>query len=180
MGRAIVTGTPFSPSGEGSAPIAGHSSRSGQDLVANRKERQGDAVRLRRLLFIFLLAILSVQFAWAAATGYCRHETGEARKHFGHHEHEHRTAQDGVSKDIKASSSLGADNDCGMCQLSAAQIVPSTQTDLAITSTEPPRFAYGARYVSYIPSGPERPDRVAPTPAVRFGGAVVTGALLLA
>ena len=141
-----------------------------------------DAVRIsavRRFFFLVLLLILPFQFAWAAATGYCLHETGEARKHFGHHEHQHRTAQDGVSKDSKAPSSLGADNDCGVCQFSAAQLVPVTQTDLAITSTEPPRFAYGARYDSHIPSGPERPDRLAPTPAVRFGGAVLIGALLL-
>jgi len=58
--------------------------------------------------------------------------------------------------------------------------VPSTKADIAISSTEPPRFAYGARYDSYIPSGPERPDRTAPTPAVRIGGAVVIGAFLLA
>ena len=135
---------------------------------------------VRRFFFLVLLLILPVQFAWAAATGYCCHETGEARKHFGHHEHQHRTAHDGVSKDTKAPSSANADNDCGLCQLSAAQPVPSTKTDIAIPGTEPPRFAYRARYDSYIPSGPERPDRDTPTPAVRFGGAVVIGALLLA
>ena len=135
---------------------------------------------VRRLFFLVLLLILPVQFAWAAATGYCRHETGEARKHFGHHEHQHRTAQDGVVKDSKAPSSLGADSDCGVCQLSAAQPVPSTSAAIAIASAEPPRFAHGARYDSYIPSGPERPDRAEPTLAVRFGGAVVIGALLLA
>ena len=135
---------------------------------------------MRRFFFLILLLILPVQFAWAAATGYCRHETGEAAKHFGHHEHQHRTTQEGASKDSKAPSSLGADSDCGVCQLSAAQLVPSTKADIAITSTEPPRFAYGARYDSYIPSGPERPDRTAPTPAVRIGGAVVIGAFLLA
>ena len=135
---------------------------------------------MRKLFFLVVLLILPVQFAWAAATGYCRHETGEARKHFGHHEHQHRTAQDGVAKDSKAPSSLGADSDCGVCQLSAAQVVPSTKAVIAITSAEPPRFAYGASYDSYIPSGPERPDRTAPTPAVRFGGAVVIGALPLA
>jgi hypothetical protein len=68
---------------------------------------------VRKLFFLVVLLILPVQFAWAAATGYCRHETGEARKHFGHHEHQHRTAQDGVAKDSKAPSSLGADSDCG-------------------------------------------------------------------
>ena len=135
---------------------------------------------VRKLFFLVLLLILPVQFAWAAAAGYCRHETGEATKHFGHHEHQHCTAQDGVSKDSKAPSSLGADSDCGVCHLSAAQLVPSTKANIVVTSAEPPRFACGARFDSHVPSRPERPDRNAPTPAVRFGGAVVIGALLLA
>jgi hypothetical protein len=142
-----------------------------------------DVVRIRavrRTVFLLLLLILPVQFAWASATGYCGHETGDAKKHFGHHEHQHRADQDGASKDTKAASTASADSDCGMCQLSAAQPIPATQSDIGITRSEPPRFAHDARYDSYIPSGPERPDRGAPTPAVRFGGAVVFGALLLA
>ena len=133
-----------------------------------------------KVFFIVLMLILPVQFGWAAVAGYCHHETGEAAKHFGHHEHQHRAAQDGASKDSKAPTSLGADTDCGVCHLSAAQPVPSAETELAIVGTEAPRFAYVARYDSYIPSGPERPDRSAPMPAVRFGGVVVTGALLRA
>lgn len=143
---------------------------------------------MRRIFFILLLAILPTQFAWAAATGYCRHETGDATKHFGHHEHQHRATEDGASSDTQAASSVNAhanananaDSDCAMCQLSVAQPVPSATTDVQVPGTDPPRFAYGARYDSYIPSGPDRPDRNAPTPAVRFGGAVVIGALLLA
>ena len=135
---------------------------------------------MRKFFLLVLLVILPVQLVWSASAGYCRHETGEARKHFGHHEHQHSTAQEGASKDGKVLPSLGADSDCGVCQLSAAQPVPSTKADTAVISTEPPRLAYGARYESYIPSGPERPDRPAPTPAVRFSGAVVIGSLLLA
>lgn len=133
---------------------------------------------MHRTFFLLLLLILPVQFAWAAASGYCSHETGDAKKHFGHHEHQHRSVQDAESNDTKVAPS--ADGDCGMCQLSAAQPIPSASTDIAVPCTEAPRFAYGARYDSYIPSGPERPDRCASTPAVRFGGAVVIGALLLA
>jgi len=131
---------------------------------------------VRRVIFILLLAILPVQFTWAAATAYCRHESGQASKHFGHHEHQHRAAADSESKGSKAAASSVADSDCSTCQLSAAQPIPSATTDIPAASAEPPRFAWSARYDSYIPGGPERPDRSAPTPAVRFGGAVVVDA----
>lgn len=131
---------------------------------------------VRRVIFILLLAILPVQFTWAAATAYCRHESGEATKHFGHHEHQHHATKDGESKGGKAASSSLADSDCSVCQLGAAQPVPSSAANIPVTGTAPPRFALSARYESHIPSGPERPDRSAPTPAVRFGGAVVIDA----
>ena len=138
----------------------------------------------RRIFFIPLLVILPVQFAWAAANSYCRDETGDAAKHFGHHEHQHRATEVGASSDTKAASPVNAyanaDSDCGMCQLSVAQPVPAASTDAQVPGTDPPRFAYRSRYDSQIPSGPERPDRAARSPAVRFGGAVVIGALLLA
>ena len=123
------------------------------------------AVPRIRLIFLLLL-ILPIQFAWASATSYCRHETGQATKHFGHHEHQHHHAQDGASEDTKAVPATGADTDCGMCQLGVAQPIPATPPNIAVTGTESPRFLYGARFDSHIPRGPERPDRTAPTPAV--------------
>lgn len=135
---------------------------------------------MRRIIFIVLLAILPVQFSWAAASAYCHHESGAGAKHFGHHEHQHKAGPDGASKDKKASSSGQADNDCGTCQFSAAQAIPAATAEIPAPSTEPQQFACASTYRTRIPSGPERPDRDASTPAVRFGGAVVIGALLLA
>jgi hypothetical protein len=135
---------------------------------------------VRKLFFIVLLAILPIQFSWAAVAAYCRHESGEATRHLGHHEHQHRAAKDGDSTDRKASSSLLADQDCGACQLGAAQPIPPSVIGTPAADSEPPRFTWSISYDSCIPAGPERPDRSAPTPAVRFGGAVVIGALPLA
>ena len=80
------------------------------------------AVRIsfvRRFFFLVLLLILPVQFAWAAATGYCRHETGEASKHFGHHEHQHQhrgdAAMDQDSGDVAGKTLGSGDLDCGHC-----------------------------------------------------------------
>lgn len=131
-------------------------------------------------MFIFLLAILPIQFSWAAVTSYCRHETGSAAKHFGHHQHQHPTTATDASKDPKAGSVAGADVDCGICHLSAAQTILDSTSNALPRQSESPRFEYGWRYDSYIASGPERPDRHVTTPAVRYGGAVVIGPLLLA
>lgn len=135
---------------------------------------------MRRVLLLILLTILPLQFAWAAATAYCQHESGEATKHFGHHEHQHRAAADAAAKDTKVSSSALADTDCGTCHLTAAQPIPSAISRLEALAADPPRFGYRASYDSFIPTGPERPDRSAPAPAVRFGGVVGIGASLSA
>ncbi|MBU0601652.1 MAG: hypothetical protein KKD25_04520 [Gammaproteobacteria bacterium] len=45
---------------------------------------------MRRWLSILLLVFLPFQFTWAAAAGYCQHETGAAAQHFGHHDHKHQ------------------------------------------------------------------------------------------
>ncbi len=120
--------------------------------------------------------MLPIQFCWAAAAAYCGHEDGGAAKHFGHHDHRHGAASDdGVSKDTRASPAL-ADNDCSTCHLNVAQPLAPAANDLSAPGTEPPRGGWSAAYDSHIPSGPERPDRPAPTPAVRIGGAVVIGA----
>lgn len=135
---------------------------------------------VRRLVFILLLAILPIQFSWAAVTSYCRHETGSATKHFGHHQHQHRAVTGDVSKNPEAGSLTGTDNDCEICHLSAAQTILDVTGSVVGPQSESPRFEYGWRYESYIATGPERPDRDHPTPAVRLGGAVVIGACLLA
>lgn len=145
---------------------------------------------VRRIVFILLLAILPVQFSWAAVSAYCRHETGAAAKHFGHHEHQHQSQHqsqhqnqhkaddDSSLKDKKAASSAQADKDCGSCQFSAAQPIPTAEPVIPAQSAEPRHLACEFIYGSHIPSGPERPDRDGTTPAVRFGGAVVIGAIL--
>ena len=36
-----------------------------------------------------MLALLPLQFSWAAVAAYCGHETGQHAEHLGHHEHRH-------------------------------------------------------------------------------------------
>ena len=76
---------------------------------------------MRRWLAIFLLTLLPLQFSWAAAAGYCAHESRVQSRHLGHHQHEH--LPDGGSADASADPSADDDSrvganvhpDCGQC-----------------------------------------------------------------
>eukprot|EP01041_Mallomonas_annulata_P024886 gene24886-45794_t len=66
---------------------------------------------MRTFLLTLLLAILPLQFAWGAATGYCRHEAGTGATHFGHHEHQANASSGEKSKDLKQKTIADSD-DC--------------------------------------------------------------------
>ena len=79
---------------------------------------------MRQLLFIILLLCVPLQMAWAMSGSYCAHETGSAAKHFGHHEHQHRTAAD---KSADKSTPGAKHQDCNVCQASmAAATIPES------------------------------------------------------
>jgi hypothetical protein len=44
---------------------------------------------MRRWLAILMLALLPLQFGWAAVAVYCGHESDPQAQHLGHHEHQH-------------------------------------------------------------------------------------------
>ena len=51
---------------------------------------------MRRLILVFFMVLLPLQWSWAAAARVCGHEAQESREsHFGHHQHEH-AAEDGA------------------------------------------------------------------------------------
>lgn len=117
---------------------------------------------LSRLLLIFLLTWLPVQFAWAAVSGYCAHETAGSggAAHFGHHDHQHDHANDDAGEATQPGGSHdanGAHPDCASCHFGVA--VPpaggadtvSAQRDTVIESVAiPPLSPPSAR--------PERPN----------------------
>ncbi|WPB58015.1 hypothetical protein [Xylophilus sp. GOD-11R] len=64
---------------------------------------------MRRLLIVFLMFLLPLQWSWAAAATVCQHErTGS---HFGHHEHRHVAATDlhAADQQVDADDQAGAD-----------------------------------------------------------------------
>ncbi|NVD98647.1 cation efflux protein, CzcI family [Massilia sp. BJB1822] len=111
---------------------------------------------MKRLVLIFLLAILPLQYAWSAAAAYCGHESGKSQ-HFGHHAHEHKDKA-GVEKPIEIKKSTKIHDDCGVCHLSLqASLLPAPTPVLSPDSGAwPPQEA--PPFTSFIADGPKRPD----------------------
>ena len=128
---------------------------------------------MRRWILIVLLAVMPVQWAWASVAPYCGHETtAAAKKHFGHHEHQHQAGDQKVD-DGDADPLNAVHADCEFCHLAASASLPAAPDEPIAALEEASVFATPPPgYVSHIPSGPERPDRLHATAAVRFGAAV--------
>ena len=129
---------------------------------------------MRRWLVVFLLLVLPLQFAWAAAAPYCAHETAAAAsKHPGHHQHVHQDGSEAANADDEGGGAGVKHTDCASCHAGCAATLPLSATALAAA----PRDGVGEhsppRYRSHTPWGPERPDIVELTPAARLGGGVV-------
>lgn len=130
---------------------------------------------MHRWLAILLLALLPLQFSWAAVAAYCGHESGAASRHLGHHEHQHAgaagagqlagpdaalvlDAPDAADPAAQGDSPAGLDFDCGHCHSSCAAM-PAPVDDLASPAPglRPVNTAApGLRSLSQRP--PERPQ----------------------
>lgn len=70
---------------------------------------------MRRWFAIFLLALLPLQFSWAAVGGYCGHETQQQTPHADHHENQ----QTGLASVHSGGDAAGQDgqavNGCDCC-----------------------------------------------------------------
>jgi hypothetical protein len=116
---------------------------------------------VRKSVAAFLLVFLPLQWGWALAAAYCKHEPVVAEVHFGHHQHQHEhgtapvafsnasaspdaTGSPGEGENHPlphGSGDLGLDADCGVCHLGAAHAaaptasaVPSCDAASAVTS----------------------------------------------
>ena len=109
---------------------------------------------MRRALLIFMIAMLPLQWVWAAAATTCQHEACVSEAHFGHHAHQHDAG--------KAASAAGGDHaDCGVCHLSAAKTCGGATVPVAVEAGPSRNLVALLLFDSHIPSGPERPNRVA-------------------
>lgn len=115
------------------------------------------ASMIRRAVMFLLIALLAGQSAWAAAGAYCRHESGAAAQHFGHHAHAHKS----VDKiDRNGGSTSGSHADCSYCHAGFSGATPSVESSpgLAAGATAIPTSV--APPSSHFVEGPERPKWV--------------------
>ena len=109
---------------------------------------------MKRLVLMFLMLMLPLQFSWAGVSAYCQHETSAAAQHVGHHDHQHQKSSD-TGDD--GSTPGKAHADCGYCHLAhrcaavAAVSMPAFVCDGMAIDPQP------EIPLSYFPDGPERP-----------------------
>lgn len=114
---------------------------------------------MRRCLLLMLLAILPLQFTWAAAAAYCPHESAPGHgAHFGHHEHQNHGASQDHPDDGGKESPLLADADCPYCHLGSAQPLPIDLPAMNVAVSAPQNAVSHPLRDSFIPPGLERPD----------------------
>jgi len=115
----------------------------------------------RCLVVVFMLLVLPLQFAWAAAATYCAHEAASvAGKHPGHHQHVHQGSGDAATAGDDGAGSGLNHSDCASCHGGAAATLPLAAAELAAAPRDVLREPSSPRYRSHTPSGPERPDIV--------------------
>ncbi|WP_020654122.1 DUF2946 family protein [Massilia niastensis] len=115
---------------------------------------------MKRYFLIFLLALLPLQFSWAAAGAYCAHEEGAAARHVGHHVHKH---EETGKTDREASHKVPAqaDADCDYCHHASASAICAAAQAPATPQPSAHLRRETLRYISHIPDLVPRPDRQA-------------------
>ena len=68
---------------------------------------------MRRLVLIFMMCLLPLQWSLAAAASVCEHEQGAA--HFGHHEHRHGDDASADDAGTPVNEALQPHPDCHSC-----------------------------------------------------------------
>ena len=121
---------------------------------------------VRRLLAIVLLALLPLQFSWAAVASYCGHETQAGAGHLGHHEHPQHAGEAGAAEPVAdADANPGVDQapgamdlDCGHCH-GHCSVMPTLLAGLpGALATAPPSASLDESGGAHAPSRPERPQ----------------------
>jgi hypothetical protein len=117
---------------------------------------------MRRWIAILVLALLPLQFSWAAVAAYCGHESGQPAEHLGHHEHDHQQLDQAGFDDPNApaeeSAPAGFHFDCGHCHGTCASMPAPADpiAPLALAAHPVARFEGAVRTLAQSP--PERPQ----------------------
>ncbi|MDZ7590846.1 MAG: hypothetical protein U5L05_09170 [Rubrivivax sp.] len=149
---------------------SGETPRPDRLACADRNPVAAKLLFVRRFLAIFLLALLPIQFSWAAVASYCAHELQADAAHFGHHEHEHQHPGDAgpaidavadavADTDAQGDSAPGAvDLDCGHCHGTCGVMVTVPPGLPGTLSSVPPSATLDEAGGAHAPTRPERPQ----------------------
>lgn len=124
---------------------------------------------MQRLILILLALVLPLQFAWAGAAAYCRHEVAaaSAKGHLGHHEHQHKANGGNQDKAAGQAGDKAQDNaklgvpdpDCGVCHIASLPFARADAPDVqAIRRVELARPAPQPGFSSHSARAPDRPQ----------------------
>lgn len=88
---------------------------------------------MQRIVLVFLLLLLPVQWTWAAAASICRHESSIHANHFGHHEHRHDhpagvIGSVDLSDDTQQQSDSSVHADCATCHTAVPGLMMQSAT----------------------------------------------------
>lgn len=116
---------------------------------------------MRRLIAIFLLALLPLQAVWAAVEPYCLHESSESKSsHLGHHTHQHHADADNdhhsSGDDDAGKTSAMSDHDHHCCSS-----ISLLQANVVLPGSLPQVKGVGspsASYASFDATRIERPN----------------------
>lgn len=115
---------------------------------------------MRRWLMILLLFAMPFQLSWAAAAGYCPHESNAGASHFGHHEHHHVEAASALEQGTDTPSDPlpgSQDNDCLACHTCTVQPLADTASIAATASPAARPQPFAEPYRSHVGGVPTRP-----------------------
>lgn len=111
---------------------------------------------MRRVIAIFVLLILPLQVAFAAAAEYCEIGKADSGRHFGHHAHEAD-----ASTDDSPSPKGAAGLDCEFCHLGCAQAQASSFIFQFAEPQAPPGLVDAPVPREIFPPVLDRPPRLA-------------------
>lgn len=114
---------------------------------------------MKKFLLILLLTILPLQYTWAAAAVYCKHEQSSST-HFGHHSHQHKTQVDEPDEPDEAKKSKELHGDCEYCHLFSHTYLLHQVSDFDLPAKPERAQALRLTFSSHIPDLPKRPDWV--------------------
>ena len=111
--------------------------------------KAGKLRRMRTFLGLLLIAVLSLQAAAAAVGSYCQHEHDPVTTHVGHHDHQHKKAEQ--------DNYAGADLDCSMCHVG---VIFGLLSELNLVTLSLPHADPVSVIAGHVPAPPfDRPER---------------------